>query len=108
LFGENGKYKESFAEGKKMFQEGTYEPEVKNPIWVKKNVSRKEWDKRYSHDNSYCPISITESNVWVGFCVVGNVPVECFEICDIEELRSIDYYRRANRVYPLPLLKVEV
>jgi hypothetical protein len=71
--------------------------------WVKKKVSKKEWENYYSKIPSYCFLDKNNDGVSVGFLVANFIPAGCLEIIDIEELRAIDTYRRNINIRPFVL-----
>ena len=87
---------------------------MKNKIyqcWVKKQISKPNWNSWYSQNNSYCNLSEDAIGVWIGF-VVGNenpnfIPENCFRMSD-DELRRVDFYRRSHRVEPYPFQDISV
>lgn len=92
-----------FQEGRQEFQQGKVDPNNSiEPIWVKKRVSNKEWNNFYSQNSSYCFLRKEENMVIVGFLIVGLVSENC-DLCDEEELRQIDDYRRSHNIHPKPL-----
>lgn len=82
------------------------------PVWVTKDVTRKEWSVMKNIED-YCYLeSIGNSKfgrVRVGFLVAGRpfnkIPKDCL-ICTDSELRTIDLYRRAKSLHPYPLRDV--
>jgi hypothetical protein len=75
---------------------------IKNNMhWVKKEISKGEWDNYYSKNSSYCTLA-TGKTYTIGF-LVNEIPDECEE-CDLYELRKIDLYRRNANIAPFPLV----
>lgn len=69
-----------------------------NYNWVKKEVSKKEWSGCYSNLPGYCSLGVG----YMGFLVAEEIPEDC-ELCDVNEIRQMDMYRRANNIRPFPL-----
>ena len=82
------------------------------PLWVTKDVTKKEWSVMKNIED-YCHLENIGSSkfgkVRVGFLVAGrpynNIPKDC-SICTDSELRIIDLYRRSKNLYPYPLIDV--
>ena len=71
-------------------------------VWVKKLVKVKEWNNCYKYNSSYCFLrNEPGKGVWIGFVVANQVPRDC-ELLDLDELRQVDDYRKANNIYPRP------
>jgi len=76
--------------------------------WVKKIVSKKEWNDHYSDNPAYCFIRKAENQIEVGFIslfrTAHNQKIsDHLAYCDNEDLRIIQAYREANHIFPLPL-----
>jgi len=75
-------------------------------VWVKKMVSQRDWDRFYSQNNVYCYLGEEGvgkgKKIKIGFVVANQVPRDC-ELLDLDELRQVDNYRKANNIYPRPL-----
>jgi len=96
-------------QGIKDFRERTV-PKSKSiePVFVKKLVSYRDWDRIYSQNNTYCNLG-TEGvgkgkKVKIGF-LTTYIPQDC-ELCTDKELMQIDDYRRAHNIFPTPLEKI--
>lgn len=68
--------------------------------WVKKEINKGE--RQYYNNSSYCSLG----NDYIGFLIVGDIPEDC-ELCDINDLRQIDIYRRSANIRPFPLEEVK-
>lgn len=77
------------------------EEEIIEIIWVKKCFPKREWKNFYIHDSSYCKLKEDSTGVWVGFCIVGKKPDNCYPL-DEMELLQVDDYRKAHHIYPKP------
>jgi hypothetical protein len=71
------------------------------PIWVKKRVSSRRWNDFYSGDNAYTFLGESmDGGVNIGFLVVKND--NNLELCDREELITIDKHNRHSKHFPCP------
>ena len=75
-------------------------------IWVKKKVSRTEWNNNYKWSGSYCQLGLEGLGISMGFMVVNNIPISCERMND-EELRTFNGHCERNNISPRPLIKVK-
>jgi len=75
--------------------------------WVSKIVNITDWRSYYSQAKAYCYLDKTDKGVRVGFVTADDTGWGCEPLTD-EEMRRVDIYRQANRVYPLPMGSVEI
>ena len=100
----------AFQEGLKQFIDGSVpKPAPAGVLWIKKFVSVKEYNSYYQYQGTYCFLEKKErEGVWIGFCVGGDkIPARCKLLTDEESMR-VDMYRRNNKIYPFPLIDVNV
>ena len=95
-------FQEYLEEGREMQRRN---PIKLRPIidkWIKKLVSRTDWNNHYKYQSSYCFLGKEEKGVWLGFVVANQIPLNCEE-CTDDELIQIDNYRRSKNINPFPL-----
>lgn len=78
--------------------------------WIKRCFKPTQWNNFYSPNSSYCFLNKDQDGVWAGFLIGTTTPkvypFDCIPIMG-EELRRVDEYRRASRIYPTPFEIVE-
>jgi hypothetical protein len=79
-------------------------------MWVKKQVSKKDWASTYSQSLGYSWLGENAGNVIMGFLIGRPADKEEVDLlndrialCNDDELRRIDLHRRAANCRPYPL-----
>ena len=75
---------------------------MNNIKWVKQLVSFKEYEDYYRYNNTYTFLCQEENGIWLGFCIVGEIPLKC-KLATYEDLALIDQHRRARNIRPFPI-----
>jgi len=86
-------------------------PRGLKPLWVKKHITSREWDKEYKYISSYHNLGKDfidgRERIKIGFLMVGSfIPDDCEELTN-EEVIQLDRYRQAHNIHPYPLTRVD-
>jgi len=74
----------------------------KKLLWIKKFVTRKEYDEYYMYQEIYTVLERRRGGYIVGYCVVTDeVPIDNWE-CSPDDLQKIKKSREESNIYPLP------
>jgi hypothetical protein len=101
-----------FKQGVKDFKEGKTKPqEPVKIIFVKKLVTKKEWDSKYSKEPGYCNLGTEigangrDKMVKMAFIIPTFQETPFVSRLTDEEILSFDNYRRAKGQRPYPMTK---
>ena len=102
----------SVKEQQEAFEKGTkgefYPRKEISVLWIKKLISKKDWNGHYQYLGSWCPLADNSEGVWVSSVIVSDyLPDGCFIIND-EEARKVDDFRKTKNIALSPLKEVKV
>ena len=112
---------ENFKKGVQDFKEGKVKIPSHNYEWLKGTVSNRDWDNYFSYNQSYTFIKriggiknskgkVIGGKTLIAFIVATDIVGGDPRISDVEPLSDeeamvVDEYRRANNIYPRPLVE---